>query len=444
MRWNEWMAALRASRAAQRVAALHTRSSAVMARPGLLTLVLAMLLVLVALVWPTSEHGEAAVLAESTPGPAVTVTFTPVPTASPTATVTASATLTPTTAQPTAHAELPVDAPLPPRGLAPRVNPQVTLLPTATATGADLPALLLPTATPTLTVIQALDQPLPTPRPGLGARLVAPTPAPADTPVSDPPPPQAEATIPPAPALQPTPALEPTPSGDVRSIRVPILMYHYLSVPPPGADIFRRDLSVSPDLFAEHLDAIARAGYTPISLYQWLAHLTQGAPLPEKPVVLTFDDGYRDNYTNAFPLLRERGMTATFFLVTDFIDDQRPEYVTWDMVREMYAGGMSIESHGRNHVSLAGKNSDYLIWQALGSLETIEYEVGVRPRFISYPAGEYDQLTVDIFRSAHYWAGFTTRQGATHSSDDLFQVRRVRVRGTTSAAELIRLLALDW
>jgi peptidoglycan/xylan/chitin deacetylase (PgdA/CDA1 family) len=137
-------------------------------------------------------------------------------------------------------------------------------------------------------------------------------------------------------------------------------------------------------------------------------------------------------------------MTATFFVVTDFIDEQREEYLTWDMVREMYAAGMSIESHGRNHVSLRGKDDDYLVWQALGSLETLQYELGVRPRFISYPAGEYDQFTLDIFHSAHYWAGVTTVQGATHSSDNLFELRRVRVRGAMKPDELIRIMALDW
>jgi peptidoglycan/xylan/chitin deacetylase (PgdA/CDA1 family) len=253
---------------------------------------------------------------------------------------------------------------------------------------------------------------------------------------------EAEAATEPVPAA--TAAILPTPDGSVRTAHVPVLMYHYLSAPPAGADIYRRDLSVTPELFAAHLDAMQQAGYTPISLYALLDYLTLGSPLPAKPVVLTFDDGYRDNYTNAFPMLRERGLTATFFIVTDFIHDERPEYLTWDMVREMYTGGMSIESHGRNHISLANKDSDYLIWQALGSYESIEVEIGVRPRFISYPAGEYDSSTINIFRSANYWAGFTTKQGATHRSDDLFQMRRIRVRGTTNPEELLRVLALDW
>lgn len=232
--------------------------------------------------------------------------------------------------------------------------------------------------------------------------------------------------------------------GVQRTVRVPVLMYHYLSTPPSDANAYRTDLSVPPELFARHLDRIQAEGYTTISLYDLLAHLWQGAPLPEKPVVLTFDDGYRDNYTNAFPLLRERGMTATIFVVTDFMDEERPEYLTWDMAREMLAGGISIESHGRNHISLKNRDQDYLVWQALGSLETIAFELGVRPRFVSYPAGEFDDETIAIFASANYWAGFTTIQGATHGTDNLFRLHRVRVRNSTQPDELARLLALDW
>ncbi len=248
----------------------------------------------------------------------------------------------------------------------------------------------------------------------------------------------------PKPTASPVAALQPTADGVARSVHAPILMYHYLSAPPPDADIYRKDLSVTPELFAAHLDRIQAEGYQTITLYDLFLHLTQGAPLPEKPVVITFDDGYRDNYENAFPLLKERGMTATFFVVTDFIDEERPAYLTWEMVREMHDGGMDIESHGRNHVSLKGKENDYLVWQALGSLETIEYEIGKRPRFISYPAGEYDQATIDIFRSANYWAGLTTQQGATHSMDAPFEWKRVRVRGSTTPDDLANLLALDW
>lgn len=291
-------------------------------------------------------------------------------------------------------------------------NQSPTIVPTAAIT--DLLVLAVPTAMGALDTAPIQDQPS-------AAQLPTPTPHPA-----------------------PSAPVDPVSDGIARAVRVPILMYHYLSVPPADADIYRQDLSVAPELFAAHLDAMQAAGYTTIKMYDLVAHLNQGAPLPEKPVVITFDDGYRDNYENALPLLRERDMVATFFVVTDFIDERRPAYLSWDMAREMLAAGMDIESHGRNHVSLQGKDIDYLVWQALGSLETIEYELGVRPRFVSYPAGEYDRTTADVFASAGYWAGATTVQGATHTSDALFDLRRVRVRGTTTPEELLRLLALDW
>ena len=252
------------------------------------------------------------------------------------------------------------------------------------------------------------------------------------------------ATPTPEPVPTATPKPRPSPDGLVRKARVPILMYHYASASPAGADIYRQDLSVTPALFRSHLQALVDAGYTTISMYELLAHLEQGAPLPEKPVILTFDDGYRDNYENAFPVLREFGMTAMFFVVTDYMDAGNPVYLSWDMAREMQAADMYIESHGRNHASLRNRTDDYLIWQALGSAETIEHELGVRPRFITYPFGNYDRNTVRIFESAGFWGGVTINGGATHTNDALFQLKRVRVRGTTTAAELMRLLSLDW
>ena len=154
-------------------------------------------------------------------------------------------------------------------------------------------------------------------------------------------------------------------------------------------------------------------------MYDLVGHLNQGEPLPEKPVILTFDDGYRDNYENAFPLLREFGMTGMFFVVSDYMDEGNPLYLSWDMAREMQAAGMFIESHGRNHASLRNRNDDFLVWQALGSAETIEHELGVRPRFITYPFGHYDRNTIRIFESAGFWGGVTIIAGATHSTDDL-------------------------
>jgi len=314
---------------------------------------------------------------------------------------------------------------------------EATPAPTSTTIAAAVTALPTRTAVTTATVTATnhapptddrmpAANPTATPAPtDISLVAVFPTPTPTATP-------------------QPTPPVAPTPDGQARSLRVPVLMYHYVSTPPAGADIYRVDLSVPPELLAEHLDRLQAEGYTTISPYDLVEALQRGRELPAKPILITFDDGYRDNYDNAYPLLRERGMQATIFVVTDFIDEERPAYLTWDMARELVANGVAIESHGRNHMGLADKDDDYLVWQALGSLETIDYELGIRPRFVSYPAGEYDQRTIDVFRSAGYWAGFTTDQGTEQRSDAPFQLERIRVRNTTSADELIRLLSLDW
>jgi peptidoglycan/xylan/chitin deacetylase (PgdA/CDA1 family) len=235
-----------------------------------------------------------------------------------------------------------------------------------------------------------------------------------------------------------------TPDGVVRTARVPILMYHYISSPPAGADIYRRDLSVTPARFESHLEYLKAAGYRTITLDDLAYYLSGGRSLPERSVILTFDDGYRDQYENAYPLLVKYGMVGHFFLITDFINAGRAEYLTWPQVEEMAAHGQRFGSHSRDHPSLSARSDAYLVWQALGGLESIQERLGYHPRWISYPSGAYDERTVAVYRSANYWGGLTTRQGVTNQTGDLFALRRVRVRGSYTAEDLARLLQLEW
>ncbi len=221
-------------------------------------------------------------------------------------------------------------------------------------------------------------------------------------------------------------------------------MYHYVSQPPAGADVYRRDLSVTPERFAEHLDYLQQSGYTAVTLDDLLYALTQGRPLPDRPVILTFDDGYVDNYENAFPLLTAHGFIGHFFIITDFVNQGREGYLSWQQIEEMAAAGQRFGSHSRDHPNLSNRSVDYLVWQALGSKEAIEEHLGYHPRWISYPSGEYDSRTIAVYRSAGYWGGLATQQGAHHSLDEIFEIRRIRVRGAHTADDLAMLLALDW
>jgi peptidoglycan/xylan/chitin deacetylase (PgdA/CDA1 family) len=221
-------------------------------------------------------------------------------------------------------------------------------------------------------------------------------------------------------------------------------MYHYVSEPPAGADAVRRDLSVAPAQFEAHLAYLRQAGYQVVTLDDLLYNLTLGWPLPARPVILTFDDGYADNYEQAFPLLQQYGVRAHFFIITDFVDEARPGYMSWPQIEEMARAGQRIGSHSRDHPDLRDKPLSYLVWQALGSAQTIEAHVGNHPRWVAYPSGRYDDAAIAVFRSAGYWGGVTTEQGATHTADRLFELRRVRVRGSHTADDLATLLRVKW
>ncbi|HEX9114589.1 MAG TPA: polysaccharide deacetylase family protein, partial [Anaerolineae bacterium] len=167
----------------------------------------------------------------------------------------------------------------------------------------------------------------------------------------------------------------------------------------------------------------------------------QGKTLPDKPVVLTFDDGYEDNYTNAFPLLKKYSMTAYFFVLTDVTTEGRTGYMTWPQLAEMSAAGEHIGAHGRNHLqAFRGKSRDFLNWHALGTMEAIQQHLGYHPRWVAYPTGAYDDLTMEVFHSAGFVGGLSTEPGATHRPDTLFHLSRVRVHGNYSAEELGRVL----
>ncbi len=246
----------------------------------------------------------------------------------------------------------------------------------------------------------------------------------------------------PVPIASPLPTRAPTamPARLPASARVPILMYHYISVPPPGADRYRIDLSVTPQDFERQLQHLAANGYTTISLYDLYAHLTLGRQLPPRPVILTFDDGYRDHYEHAFPLLKQYGMQGTFFITTDFINYGNPNHLTWEMVKEMSAAGMDIESHARTHRDLRNRDFQFLVWEILGPIEQITARTGKRPRFFCYPSGRYDDAVIRMLRSVQTWAAVTTEHGSTHTLANAMTWRRIRVHGRATLDQFAALL----
>jgi len=214
-------------------------------------------------------------------------------------------------------------------------------------------------------------------------------------------------------------------------------MYHYVEDLPPGADHFRRDLTVTPENFAAQLDYLAEAGYHTITLTDLYRHLTEGYPLPDRPIILTFDDGYRDAYTVVFPLLQQHGFVGTFFVLASPAHLGNPDYLGWDMMREMANAGMEIQGHGRDHFDLRNRSYDFLVYQVLGIKEAVEYHTGQPVHFFCYPSGQYDDDVIAVLRSAGYWGAVTTEYGRVHTLDGIFTMHRVRIRGSDSLETFI-------
>ena len=321
----------------------------------------------------------------------------------------------------------------------PTLTPTATATPTLTVTPTPTSTVTLtPTSTPTQTRLRCVLLP----QVGNSSSSTA-TPTPTTTPTSTPTPtPTSTPTLTPTPT--PTPTSMPTPDGVEREARVPILMYHYISVPPSDADDVRRDLSVTPQDFEEQLRYLKKAGYHSITLRDLIYYLAMGKRLPRKPIILTFDDGHRDNYTRAYPLLKRHGFVGTFFLITAPIDQENEEYVSWDQVKEMSTGGMEFEPHTYTHPDLRDQPVDYVVWQIMASKEAIEERTGKTSRFFSYPSGRYDQQVVDVLRSAYFWGAVTINQGDLQSSQQPFELKRIRVRGGDSLDDFVMKLHLDW
>ena len=228
----------------------------------------------------------------------------------------------------------------------------------------------------------------------------------------------------------------PTPSGVYSwTLKVPILMYHYISEPPEDADKYRKDLSVTPEDFNAQMSYLAENGFETVDLYELSLAITNKIDLPEKPIVISFDDGYLDNFENAFPILQKYGMQGTFFIITEFIDERRAGYMTWDNVEEISKAGMRIESHSKTHPDLSTAERDFIIYEVRGSQETIAAHIGYTPRYFCYPSGRYNEETMAILGELDFWGAVTTADGSWHGFDDRFEWSRVRMRNTTTLAE---------
>jgi peptidoglycan/xylan/chitin deacetylase (PgdA/CDA1 family) len=221
-------------------------------------------------------------------------------------------------------------------------------------------------------------------------------------------------------------SLEMVPAGRP-SVSVPILMYHYIRFNPDPHDALGASLSVTPDDFNAQMDWLARNGYHPIDLDDLRGYLLAGAVLPSKPIVITLDDGYRDLYTSAYPVLKRHQFKAVAYIVTGFLG--RPTNVTAQQVVEMNANGIEIGSHTVSHPDLTKLPPAEVKRQLDDSKVTLEALLGHPVLDFCYPSGDVDPTVVQAVQAAGYQSATTTRGGVVHSAADRYGWTRVRVNG---------------
>lgn len=217
------------------------------------------------------------------------------------------------------------------------------------------------------------------------------------------------------------------PQDSGKSVRVPILYYHYIGNNPNPADTARDSLSITPDLFEKQMNYLESNGFNTISLDTLYAAL-KGGLLPPKPVVLTFDDGYVDFYVNAFPILERHHIHATSFIPTSLIGGGY--YMSWNQIKEIQGSGLiSFEAHSLTHPNLVSLSPGVAKNQITESRKVLESEIGVPVNFFAYPYGASNSLDWEYAKEAGYAAAVGTWSGKFESEGDEFDWPRIRMGG---------------
>ena len=205
---------------------------------------------------------------------------------------------------------------------------------------------------------------------------------------------------------------------------VPVLNYHQVEQKNGNP------LTLWPDQFEAQMAYLADEGYTTITIDEMMDALENGAPLPEKPVIITFDDGYADNYEYAYPILKKYGFKATIFLIYDFTNAY-PNYLTWEQIDEMKQSGLiRFESHTMTHANLAELDSaDELRHEIADSHDLLSEKIGYDMHYIAYPGGRVNPEIEEITRAAGYRGGFTVHYGLSTPTEGRYQMDRIPIFG---------------
>jgi len=204
--------------------------------------------------------------------------------------------------------------------------------------------------------------------------------------------------------------------------KILVLNYHQV-------DNKNNPLAVSISNFDAQMKFLADSGCITITPEELYAGLNGEIDLPPKPVLITFDDGYIDNYTNAYPILKKYGLRATIFIIPSFISAY-PGYMTWEQLKEMDANGITLESHTLTHPKLEELPDDEIRAELLNSKNLLEEQLGHPIEFLAYPTGTYNLHIAGIAKDAGYKGAFTIKYGVVDGGSNFFALERVPIFNT--------------
>ncbi|MFC1658311.1 polysaccharide deacetylase family protein [Candidatus Omnitrophota bacterium] len=202
---------------------------------------------------------------------------------------------------------------------------------------------------------------------------------------------------------------------------VPILMYHYFDYNTESS------ISVTPENFERQMAYLKNKNYNVISLEELVEGIKNNKMFKHNTVVITVDDGYKDNYVNAYPVLKKYGFPATIFIIANFIG-RREGFMDWRQVREMSAAGISFGSHTKNNAYLPSVEKEKVLWDELaGSKKLIERKLRVAVDYFCYPTGGFTEKAKEVLKKAGYKGACTTNRGFAELNKDIYELKRVKV-----------------
>lgn len=206
---------------------------------------------------------------------------------------------------------------------------------------------------------------------------------------------------------------------------MPILLYHHIGFSLQGADVYY----VSPEAFDQQMNLLYQWGYQTISVELLVRAIKEGAELPPKPILLTFDDGSETTYARALPILQRYGFKGVCYIVYNYIGI--PRYMNADQIRALYTAGWEIGSHGLSHVDLTthpNRQADEIV----ESRRRLQSLLGIPVLSFAYPFGAYDTDSLNYVHHADYIAAMGLGNQTLQGSKNLFYLYRQPVEGTDS------------